>query len=66
MIDGLPVTYPDAMRVNTENEARKAVDRLASAGTDFIKVYTKVDAALLRAIVDEARAFTRVSPVTWG
>jgi imidazolonepropionase-like amidohydrolase len=57
MIDGLPVTYPDAIGVNTENEARKAVDRLASAGTDLIKVYTKVDAALLRAIVDEARAF---------
>jgi imidazolonepropionase-like amidohydrolase len=57
MIDGLPVTYPDAIGVNSENEARKAVDRLASAGTDLIKVYTKVDAALLRAIIDEARAF---------
>jgi imidazolonepropionase-like amidohydrolase len=57
MIDGLPTTYPDAIGVNTENEARKAVDRLASAGTDLIKVYTHVDAALLRAIVDEARAF---------
>src|SRR5215210_1781447 len=51
MIDGLPTTYPDAIGVNTENEARKAVDRLASAGTDLIKVYTHVDAALLRAIV---------------
>jgi imidazolonepropionase-like amidohydrolase len=57
MIDGLPTTYPDAIGVNTENEARKAVDRLASAGVDLIKVYTHVDAALLRAIVDEARAF---------
>ena len=57
MIDGLPATYHDAIGVNAENDARKAVDRLVSAGSDFIMVYTHVDAALLRAIVDEARAF---------
>jgi imidazolonepropionase-like amidohydrolase len=57
MIDGLPATYRDAIAVNVENNARKAVDRLVSAGTDLIKVYTHVDAALLRAIIDEARAF---------
>jgi cytosine/adenosine deaminase-related metal-dependent hydrolase len=57
MIDGLPATYRDAIAVNAENDARKAVDRLVSAGVDLIKVYTHVDAALLRAIVDEAHAF---------
>jgi imidazolonepropionase-like amidohydrolase len=57
MIDGRPATYPDAIAVSTENEARKAVDRLVSAGTDLIKVYTRVDGPLLRAIVDEARTF---------
>jgi imidazolonepropionase-like amidohydrolase len=57
MIDGLPPTYRDAIAVNGENNARKAVDRLVSAGADLIKVYTHVDAALLRAIVDEAHAF---------
>jgi imidazolonepropionase-like amidohydrolase len=57
MIDGLPATYRDAIGVNAENDARKAVDRLVSAGTDLIKVYTHVDAGLLRAIVDEARTF---------
>jgi imidazolonepropionase-like amidohydrolase len=57
MIDGLPATYRDAIAVNTENDARKAVDRLVSAGVDLIKVYTHVDAALLRAIVDEAHTF---------
>ena len=57
MIDGLPATYPDAIGVNNENEARKGVDRLVSAGADFIKVYTRIDPPLLRAIVDEARAF---------
>jgi imidazolonepropionase-like amidohydrolase len=57
MIDGLPSTYPDAIGVNGENDARKAVDRLVSAGTDLVKVYTHVDPSLLRAIVDEAHAF---------
>jgi imidazolonepropionase-like amidohydrolase len=57
MIDGLPTTYPDAIGVNAENDARKAVDRLVSAGVDFIKVYTHVDAPLLHAIIDEARTF---------
>jgi imidazolonepropionase-like amidohydrolase len=57
MIDGLPATYPNAIGVSNENEARKGVDRLVSAGVDFIKVYTRIDPPLLRAIVDEARAF---------
>jgi imidazolonepropionase-like amidohydrolase len=57
MIDGLPTTYPDAIGVNGENDARKAVDRLVSAGADLIKVYTHIDPPLLRAIIDEAHAF---------
>jgi imidazolonepropionase-like amidohydrolase len=57
MIDGLPTTYPDAIGVNSEADARKAVDRLVSAGVDFIKIYTHIDAPLLRAIIDEARTF---------
>jgi imidazolonepropionase-like amidohydrolase len=57
MIDGLPATYLDAIAVNSETEARKGVDRLVSAGVDFVKVYTRIDPPLLRAIVDESRAF---------
>lgn len=57
MIDGLPTTYPDAIGVNGEKDARKGVDRLVTAGADLIKVYTRIDAPLLRAIVDEAKAF---------
>ena len=57
MIDGLPTTYPDAIGVNSENDARKAVDRLVSSGVDFIKVYSHVDVPLLRAIIDEAHTF---------
>ena len=57
MIDGLPTTYPDAIGVNGENDARKAVDQLVSAGVEFIKIYTHVDPPLLRAILDEAHTF---------
>ncbi len=57
MIDGLPTTYPDAIGVSGERDARKGVDKLVTAGADLIKVYTRIDAPLLRAIIDEARAF---------
>jgi imidazolonepropionase-like amidohydrolase len=57
MIDGLPTTFPDAIGVNSERDGRKAVDRLVSAGIDFVKVYTHVDPPLLRVILDEARTF---------
>jgi imidazolonepropionase-like amidohydrolase len=62
MIDGLPTTYPDAIGVNGEDDARKAVDRLVSSGVDLIKVYSHIDLPLLRAILDEARTFN--VPVT--
>ncbi|HET9464961.1 MAG TPA: amidohydrolase family protein [Gemmatimonadales bacterium] len=57
MIDGLPTTYTDAIGVSGESDARKGVDQLVTGGADLIKVYTRIDAPLLRAIVDEARAF---------
>jgi len=38
------------------------VDRLVSAGAEFIKVYTRIDPPLMRAIVDESKAFSL--PVT--
>jgi imidazolonepropionase-like amidohydrolase len=57
MVDGTPPTYPSALAVTTPREARKAVDRLVNAGADLIKVYTRIDPALLGAVVDEARTF---------
>jgi imidazolonepropionase-like amidohydrolase len=57
MIDGLPTTYPDAIGVSGEGDARKGVDQLVTAGAELIKVYTRIDAPLLRAIIDEARTF---------
>lgn len=57
MIDGVPTTYPDAVPAATPVDARKAVDRLAVAGVDYLKIYTRVNPTLLRAIADEARTF---------
>src|SRR5262249_45118881 len=57
MIDGLPTTYPDALGASTPRDARKAVDRLVNAGADLIKVYTRVDPTLLKAVLDEAGTF---------
>jgi imidazolonepropionase-like amidohydrolase len=62
MIDGLPTTYADAIGANRPADARKAVDRLVNADVDFIKVYTRIDPPLLKAMLDEARTFNlRVS-----
>ena len=61
-IDGLPTTYADAIGANRPTDARRGVDRLVNRGTDFIKVYTRVDPVLLGAVLDEARTFNlRVS-----
>jgi imidazolonepropionase-like amidohydrolase len=57
MIDGMPPTYPDAITAVTVKDARRGVDRLVNAGADFVKVYTRVDKALLAALLDEARTF---------
>jgi imidazolonepropionase-like amidohydrolase len=57
MIDGRPTTYPDALGVDDGSDARKAVDQLSVAGVDYIKVYTRIDPPLLKAIVDEAATF---------
>jgi imidazolonepropionase-like amidohydrolase len=57
MIDGLPTTYPDAIGANSPRDARRAVDRLVNAGADLVKVYTRVDPTLLKAVIDEAGTF---------
>ena len=57
MIDAAPATYSDAFVVGGANDGRKAVDKLAVAGVDYVKAYTRVTPDLLRAIVDEAQTF---------
>jgi imidazolonepropionase-like amidohydrolase len=57
MIDAAPATYSDAFVVGGANDARKAVDKLAVTGVDYVKVYTRITPDLMRAIVDEAQTF---------
>ncbi len=58
MIDGRPSTYADAMGVDDAAGARRAVDRLSVAGVDYIKIFTRIDPPLLKAILDEAGTFS--------
>jgi imidazolonepropionase-like amidohydrolase len=62
MIDGVPPTYSDALPAPDRKTARKQVDKLVNAGVDLIKVYSRIDSTLLRAVLDEARTFNL--PVT--
>jgi imidazolonepropionase-like amidohydrolase len=57
MLDGAPSTYPDAIVLRSARDARRGVDRLVSAGTDLVKVYTRVDRTLIGPLLDEARTF---------
>src|SRR3989442_12810269 len=54
MIDGVPPTYPTATGVATASAARKAVDQRAVAGTDPLKIYTKITPSLPQPPMDEA------------
>src|SRR2546429_9253412 len=54
MIDGVPPTYPTATGVADAGAARKAVDLRAVAGTDLLKIYTKITPSLLKPLIDEA------------
>src|SRR2546427_410831 len=54
MTDGVPPTYPTATGVASAGAARKAVDQRAVAGTDLLKIYTKITPLLLKPLMDEA------------
>ena len=54
MVDGVPPTYPTATGVRTSTDVRKAVDQRAVAGADYVKIYTKFTAELLKPLLDEA------------
>ena len=57
MVDGAPATYPDAITARSAKEARRGVDRLVNAGSDLVKLYTRVDRTLIGPLLDEARTF---------
>ena len=54
MVDGVPPAYPTATGVRTSTDVRKAVDQRAVAGADYVKIYTKFTADLLKPLMDEA------------
>src|SRR5438874_930568 len=55
IIDGPTSFLPDAVKVATPDQARKAVQYAKHAGADFIKVYDNLSPAAYAAIIDEAR-----------
>lgn len=55
VIDGAPPATIGDITVNNPQEARRAVDSLARAGVDFIKVYEMLRRDQFIAIADEAR-----------
>ncbi len=57
ILDGVPPLIPVIARgAATPDEAREAVRSQAAAGVDFIKVYSRLDADVFLAIVDETHA----------
>lgn len=54
-IDGDPPLGSNSAVVRTAQEARKAVNKLADSGADFIKVYENLDREVYFAIMDEAK-----------
>lgn len=56
VLDGDPPVVPDvSLVVTTPEEGRAAVHQQAEAGVDMIKVYSRLDADVFLAIVDEAQ-----------
>lgn len=56
IIDGDPPVWPFSERCSTPEQGREAVARLAEAGVDQIKVYSRLKADVYNAIVEEAHA----------
>lgn len=61
IIDGYPASWPGAIAARTAAEGRAAVDSLATAGADFIKVYDNLQPEVYDAIM--AAAAERGIPV---
>jgi imidazolonepropionase-like amidohydrolase len=55
LLDGRPPVRPDNTVVETADEARAAVKSQASAGYDFVKVYSALAADAFAAIIETAR-----------
>jgi amidohydrolase family protein len=56
ILDGRPPVWPGSVSAATADEARRAVDSLASGGADFIKVYSRLSPEAYFAAAAEAKA----------
>lgn len=54
MIDGSPAIRPGAREISRPEDARDVVEAIANAGFDFVKVYSRLDAEVFAAVLDEA------------
>jgi imidazolonepropionase-like amidohydrolase len=57
ILDGNPPLWPDlSLLVETEQQAKSAVEFLVHQGVDFIKVYNSITEPVLKAIIEAAHA----------
>ena len=55
LLDGAPGVWPKSLIVANADEGRRAVDSLADAGVDFVKVYNRLPRDAYFAIAERAR-----------
>ncbi len=55
LVDGDPVSWPNADSVSSAEEARQFVRRIKASGIDFVKVYNNLSREAYFAIADEAK-----------
>lgn len=55
IVDGTPPIWPGSTGVGTPEDARRIVDSIAAAGGAFIKVYSRLDPEVFRAIAFRAK-----------
>lgn len=55
LVDGQPPIWPGSVVARTAAEGKRAVDSLATAGADFIKVYNRLTLDSYRGILEAAR-----------
>jgi len=55
ILDGFPAIWPGSVVARNAEEARHAVDSLAAAGADFIKVYSRLSPEAFQAAAEQAR-----------
>jgi len=56
IVDGTPPIWPGSTSVGTPEDGRRIVDSIAAAGGAFIKVYSRLDPEVFRAIAHRAKA----------